>query len=317
LLDGTLNRVFPRLPDGPILSLINKLTGFVIVTVGTLERNVAIHDARFEVAEGLAIFDNFETPGQIVWQVSYPRRLPRVGGWGAYRSAASTQLIAWSVIPEQGPTQLWVSGPNGESPRQLPALNPDGGGVPVEHIIADGPNVLFSTGSAVYHWRIGATSYRMLNAPDTVAQRPWIHGRYAVWVGAVVGAVDDAGLPVPRNNEIYLHDLQTSTTQVISRDPPGRPTGQNYPTVFEDWVAYSDFRNAADPQPGANFTERMEILGYHIPTGTTVPVLTGRIQAAVSRFFGDGRLFVHGRDTGDGAGQMRSVSLPMPTLPDL
>ncbi len=58
LREGKLKRVFPRLPDGLLLSFVNKLSGFVVVDVGTLERNVAIEDSRFEIAEGIGIFDN-------------------------------------------------------------------------------------------------------------------------------------------------------------------------------------------------------------------------------------------------------------------
>ncbi len=58
LVGDRLKRVFPRLPDGAILTLVNKLTGFVVVDVGTLERNVTIEDAKFQIAEGIQIFDN-------------------------------------------------------------------------------------------------------------------------------------------------------------------------------------------------------------------------------------------------------------------
>ncbi len=56
--NGKLQRIFPRLPDGNILYFLNKLTGFVIVDVDTLERKVAIEDQKFEIAENIGIFDN-------------------------------------------------------------------------------------------------------------------------------------------------------------------------------------------------------------------------------------------------------------------
>lgn len=104
---------------------------------------------------------------------------------------------------------------------------------------------------------------------------------------------------------------------MISEDPPGQPTGQNYPTVHGDWVTYADFRNAMEPAPGANFTDRMELLGYHIPTGRTVPVLTGEVTVSLSRFFDDGRVTVACRNTGQwNGGIIRTVSLPAPTAPN-
>ncbi len=58
LMDGKLQRVFPRLPDGNILYFFNKLNGFVTVDVDTLERKVNIEDQVFAVSEGIGIFDN-------------------------------------------------------------------------------------------------------------------------------------------------------------------------------------------------------------------------------------------------------------------
>ncbi|MBI4185809.1 hypothetical protein HY524_02050 [Candidatus Berkelbacteria bacterium] len=58
LVDGRLKRVFPRLPDGIILTLLKKLTGFVLVDVDTLDRTVSIEDQPFQIAEGIGIFDN-------------------------------------------------------------------------------------------------------------------------------------------------------------------------------------------------------------------------------------------------------------------
>lgn len=56
--DGNLKRVFPRLPDGGILYLIKKLSGFVVVDVDTLDRKVSIENQEFKYSEGVGIFDN-------------------------------------------------------------------------------------------------------------------------------------------------------------------------------------------------------------------------------------------------------------------
>lgn len=266
---------------------------------------------------GIAIFDDISAVGRIVWSVEYPRRMPRVAGWGIKHFVATEEMLAWILIPELGPYQLWVAGPNGENPRQLPPIAPDPGfGVPADYIHADGPNLVMSVSSILFHWRLGDTTYRRISPPTMISVRPWIHENYVVWVGTDA-APDDAGNPPQRNNDIYLHDLRTGQTRVISEDPPGQPTGQNYPTVYGDWVTYADFRNAMEPAPGANFTDRMELLGYHIPTGRTVPVLTGEVTVSLSRFFDDGRVTVACRNTGQwNGGIFRTVSLPAPTAPN-
>ena len=56
--DGVLKRVFPRLPDGGILYFFKKLSGFVTVDVGTLNREVKIEDQEFKYSEGVGVFDN-------------------------------------------------------------------------------------------------------------------------------------------------------------------------------------------------------------------------------------------------------------------
>jgi hypothetical protein len=58
LIDGKLTRVSPRLPDGGILYLLKKMSGFVTVGVDTLERKVDISNQEFKYSEGVGIFDN-------------------------------------------------------------------------------------------------------------------------------------------------------------------------------------------------------------------------------------------------------------------
>ncbi len=58
MINGTLQRVFPRLPDGGLLYFIKKLGGFVTVEVDTLDRKVDIEDSQFSVSEGVGVFDN-------------------------------------------------------------------------------------------------------------------------------------------------------------------------------------------------------------------------------------------------------------------
>jgi len=58
MMDGKLQRVMPRLPDGWLLYFINKLNGFVTVDVDTLDKKVTIDDQQFKYSEGIGIFDN-------------------------------------------------------------------------------------------------------------------------------------------------------------------------------------------------------------------------------------------------------------------
>lgn len=58
MIDGKLQRVMPRLPDGTLLYFLNKLNGFVTVDVDTLDKKVAIEDQQFKYSEGIGIFDN-------------------------------------------------------------------------------------------------------------------------------------------------------------------------------------------------------------------------------------------------------------------
>jgi len=58
LINGKLERVFPRFPDGGLLYFLNKLSGFVLIETDTLERKVSIEDVTFKYANGIGIFDN-------------------------------------------------------------------------------------------------------------------------------------------------------------------------------------------------------------------------------------------------------------------
>lgn len=58
LVDGKLVRIFPKVPDGGLLYLINKMSGFVTVDVDTLERKVNIQNQEFKYSEGIGITDN-------------------------------------------------------------------------------------------------------------------------------------------------------------------------------------------------------------------------------------------------------------------
>ncbi|MDP3273686.1 MAG: hypothetical protein Q8Q09_00725 [Deltaproteobacteria bacterium] len=253
---------------------------------------------------GLALFDDFDRPGRIVWQRSYVDD-PMIGqGQSLQALGASTEMIMWQHAPTRAPPELWVSGPNGEDAHPIAPNEPGYGNRP-EYLRVVGPHAVWLDGPQVRYWRKGDAQSQRIN--NTLGYRPWTDGRHAVWIGLASAE--------PRNMEVYLYDLQTRETRIISQDPAGQPTGQNYPTVEGDWVTYSDFRNARDPSPTAGFTDVMEILGYHIPTGRTVPILTGVLQAGFTRMFGDGLVHVKCQEQVP-TRQFYPIALPLPSLRD-
>lgn len=58
LVDGRLKRVSPRYPEGLILYLTRKMTGFVLIDASTTERKSEIIDQKFTYAGGIGLFDN-------------------------------------------------------------------------------------------------------------------------------------------------------------------------------------------------------------------------------------------------------------------
>ncbi|HEY1074294.1 MAG TPA: hypothetical protein VGE59_01160 [Patescibacteria group bacterium] len=58
LMNGKLQRVFPRLPEGGLLYFFKKMSGFATVEVDTLDRKVSLEDQEFALSEGVGIFDN-------------------------------------------------------------------------------------------------------------------------------------------------------------------------------------------------------------------------------------------------------------------
>jgi hypothetical protein len=56
--NGQLQRVYGRIPEGLLLTLKNKLSGFVTVNVSSFENNSEIVDQEFKYSEGLQITDN-------------------------------------------------------------------------------------------------------------------------------------------------------------------------------------------------------------------------------------------------------------------
>lgn len=58
LVDGKLQRVFPRDPDGALLWFVKKMAGVVTVETDTLDRTVSIKDQEFKYSDGVGVFDN-------------------------------------------------------------------------------------------------------------------------------------------------------------------------------------------------------------------------------------------------------------------
>lgn len=58
LVKGEIKRVFPRLPEGSLLYFINKMSGFMVIDVSSLERKAEVIDQPFKYSEGVGVFDN-------------------------------------------------------------------------------------------------------------------------------------------------------------------------------------------------------------------------------------------------------------------
>ncbi|MFO0561313.1 MAG: hypothetical protein U0269_25065 [Polyangiales bacterium] len=188
-------------------------------------------------------------------------------------------------------------------------------------IMADGPNVLWSNaGRDVYLWNADRRVIENLSAdgPATHQWSAFIRGDYVVWMDQrdTPGASEAA----PNNPEVYLLHLPTRTLRRITNDPPERPAGQGYPSLAGDWVLWSDFRNAREPNPPRWFTDRMELWGYHIPTGITEPIVQGAIQLDLSHDYGDGVITANCRDydgeTGSSTQLRAAIEVLFPAVRD-
>lgn len=252
----------------------------------------------------VAIFESdLSLPGRIIWSERANVDLP------GHEIAASDRLIAWDNQRYGGPPNLIVAGPNGENQTMIPIAP---GGIEFWQLMADGPNLIWNVeGSDIFRWNADTRVHENLTNDLANQWSAFISGERIVWV-------DQRDTPTgteraPNNPEIYLYDLRTRERRRLTNDPPERPVGQAYPSIVGDWVLWSDFRNSRNPNPGAWFTERMELYGYHIPSGTTQPLLEGNIQVEKTRSFDDGMISAICVDVG-GRQPSRAISLPIPTL---
>ncbi len=250
----------------------------------------------------IAIFNNDITrPGRIIWDERANFSLP------GSRIAASDRLIAWDIHRAGEEIALLVTDQNGENLAEI-ARGTDGSDF--DELMADGPNLIWSAyGLDIYHWNADARVTENLTNDQGSQWSAFISGNYIAWVDQSHMLLGGRGRP--NNPEIHLYNLQTRQRLRITNDPVDRPVGQSYPSVVGDWVLWSDHRNALNPNPGARYTDRMELYGYHIPTGVTQPLLEGFVQVSLSRGFGDGLIRVNCIDAGSGNLPI-AIALPMP-----
>jgi len=234
-------------------------------------------------------------PGVVRWvRVTEPR--PE---WatGIYEHVATESLMAWTYQYNGGPLQLWVAGPHGEAPRVL-VTSPS-----QFYPTASGSTLVFEYRDVLHRWSPGmAAPERVTPEINSWQWSPWLDGDRLVWLDGRHGR----GSRDRRDNpEVYFKDLRTGETRRLTHDPPERPVGQVDPTISGDWVAWSDFRDAATPNPSTSFSDRMDLYAFNLRTGrehrlvseqqTSLPrILGGRVAFActIPRPVGYGQLFL-------------------------
>lgn len=264
----------------------------------------------------IVIFDDVERLGRIVWS-RWPSvdESPRVG----IELTATERFIAWNdFFIGAGPApyypRVMVAGPNGELAAPL-APGPDTPDEETGQMTSEAADLIWRTADGIQHYNVDSRVREELTGDRAYQWSPYLHHRRVVWV-------DQRDQPAgtiqhPNNPEIYLFDLDTRERRRITVDPSDRPVGQTSPIIVGDWIVWSDFRNALDPNPAQWFATRMELFGYHIPTGQTVPVLTGDIQSDLVEDLDDGVLTVSCRDSPmsvDAQQPLRTIGIPLPTV---
>ena len=251
----------------------------------------------------IAIFDNdIARPGRIIWNERANVQLP------GSMIAASDRLIAWDIYRRPGEhIALLATDQNGEN---LVEIARAAHGSELDELMADGPNLIWNVdGADIFHWHADTRVTENLSNDRGGQWSAFISGNYITWLDQSHMLM--GGIGRPDNPEVHLYNLQTRERLRITNDPADRPVGQSYPSIVGDWVLWADFRNAQSPNQRFRFTDRMELYGYHIPTGVTQPVLEGFIQVGLSRGFGDGMIRVNCIDAGSGA-IASALALPMP-----
>lgn len=193
---------------------------------------------------------------------------------GGFRELVATdQLIAWVYKDFGGPYHLYVAGPHGENSRDMNIPFDR----PAHYLAADGPHLVFDSAEDIWMWTVGSAAPENLTAHPADQWAPWVSGNRVVWVDQ--RDTPTGSLFAPDNPEIYWMDLTERAPHRITHDPPDHPAVQHVPMISGDWAIWMDTRNAMAPNAGY-LTDRMEVWGYHFPTGREFPIATGAIRAS-------------------------------------
>lgn len=300
LVLGSLDR--PN--DGTTANLACLPNGFALRLTTIRPRNPPTFPGEIEADQVvIAVFSNdLAVPGRIIWTEPATAQPP------GNQIAASDRMIAWDIQRRGQERALMVSDQNGENIREIARGSE---GTDFDELMADGPNLIWSAyGLDIYHWNADSRVVTNLTNDFGTQWSAFISGNNIVWLDQSHNLAGDRGHP--NNPEVVLYNLQTRERRRITNDPENQPVGQSYPSIVGDWVLWADFRNAVNPNQRFRFTDRMELYGYHIPTGVTQPVLEGNIRVGLSRGFDDGQIRVNCSD--DASGNLPlAIALPIPT----
>jgi hypothetical protein len=254
MMNGTLQRVFPRLPDSGILYFINKLTGFVTVEVDTLDRKVAIEDKTFQYAEGIGIFDNLHyrllTKRYFVDYSNEPIYLKDdAGEWVTVVPYITYKGFPFTV-PQWGGVMIVHA--NGEmddlSPEQAQALNYlKGNRIHPKELATYYASAYAYRGGILNKWFLHKNETQVVSLPndESVIHTATTEGFKQIIVAEPYG--ESYGI-----YKIFIVDATTGKREIISYDQKSQLTGpvaaadyikKEFPTF--DWTAFS----LAEPRP--------------------------------------------------------------------
>jgi len=244
-------------------------------------------------------FTDPTSPGVVRWVRTAEARTE----WatGIQEHVATESLMVWTYQYNGGPMQLWVAGPHGEAPRVL-VTSPS-----KFYPTASGSTLVFEYRDVLHRWSLGmASPERVTPEINTWQWSPWLDGDRLVWLDGRHGS----GSRDRRDNpEVYFKDLRTGETRRLTHDPAERPAGQGEPTVSGDWVVWSDFRDAATPNPSTRFSDRMDLYALNLRTGREHRLVSEQ-QTSLPRILGDRVAFGCTIPRPVGYGQLFLVPLP-------
>ncbi|MBL8682771.1 MAG: hypothetical protein JNK05_26630 [Myxococcales bacterium] len=248
--------------------------------------------------------------GRVIWQFQR-RPTESEAGWYGFSATDSLIAFAWRNSIEAGTSVVLIQ-----------SMNPDGTGVRVHNweprfqhsfgeLRASGDRFVVDMAGQVKVWQRGDPEPRAISPSNSPQWHPWIDGTRVVWIDQRHGP---RGTRVdPDNPEVYYSDLATGEVRRITHDPVDRPVVQDAVTIEGDWIAWSDLRNASQPN-GSFLGDRVDVYGYHIPTGTEVQLVSDPRCPATQPVLLAGRLFFTGYPM-DGGGAPPLYMASLPTMP--